>query len=161
MGLHYSVVYICSAATPLPTYPSVILLFTSPGEREKTCLKSVYMCGHTQSCLVHARMFVFLCLFCQGRWLSLQMPPTMSHDPLLWGPDDGEVKNRGKKRVKEKKETDVWILLLFLMPVIINSTIFDDLSILISPLADARRVELGLLIQSVSSSKDPYLQVNS
>lgn len=49
MGLHYLVVYVCSAAAasytanPLPTYHSVILLFTNPGERENLFEESVFV----------------------------------------------------------------------------------------------------------------------
>ena len=52
MELHYLVVSVCSAAAvsyiakkSLPTYDSIVLLFTNPGEGEKACLKS--LCNRT------------------------------------------------------------------------------------------------------------------
>lgn len=95
MGLHYLVVYVCSAAAasytanPLPTYHSVILLFTNPGEREnlfEECV-FVYVWGHTQSCLAQGRMCVCFCMSILPREMIiyLQMPPTKSHDPFAVG----------------------------------------------------------------------------
>lgn len=71
MELHYLVVYVCSAAAAsytanrLPTYHSVILLFTNPGERENLFEECVCVCvgAHTLSCLVHVRMRVCLYVY--------------------------------------------------------------------------------------------------
>ncbi len=75
MGLHYLVVCVCTAAAasyianPLPTYHSVILLFTNPGERENLFEECVCVFVGVYTILLGASedACVFVCLFCQGR----------------------------------------------------------------------------------------------
>lgn len=91
MGLHYLALYVCSAAAAaasctanlLPTYHSVILLFTNPEERENVCAT------------LPSEMIIYL-----------QMPPTNSHKPLLRRERAGVKRQRESGRW-ERRRRDV------------------------------------------------------
>lgn len=104
-------------------------------EREKTCLKSVFVClwGHTQSFLVRLRMRVCLYVyFAKGDDYLF----TDATHKIPWPFTVGAGWERGKETDKQGErrwETDMLMSLLFLMPDFSNSAVFEasDLTLII------------------------------
>lgn len=64
---------------------------------------------HNPAQCVCGCMCVFMSVLPREMIIYLQMPPTKSHDPLLWGLDEREVKRLREER-QNLRDGDVWIL---------------------------------------------------